>query len=244
MCPSFDGSVLTDFEKYEKITWLPLIWTIFSFGCLSANCFALNYSTVECFDLCGMNNLIIITQVIVGAKKYESCWCALTTGSNWNVAKKSSSIVWTKAIAKDVSKVGGGCYWSAKTSSLGWHPWTILLYCSISISSSFSCSQGWPWTILLYCSIYWWRAGIRTASPFANDKVAFIIYFGSTPRLMTVIHSSACEKFFSLVNERKFATFMGVWTTYRLTSWFMLHFRSRSGQIYRRFQMPGLSYWT
>ena len=25
MCPSFDGSVLTDFEKYEKITWLPLI---------------------------------------------------------------------------------------------------------------------------------------------------------------------------------------------------------------------------
>ena len=27
MCPSFDGSVLTDFEKYEKITWFPLIWT-------------------------------------------------------------------------------------------------------------------------------------------------------------------------------------------------------------------------
>ena len=24
MCPSFDGSVLTDFEKYEKVTWLPL----------------------------------------------------------------------------------------------------------------------------------------------------------------------------------------------------------------------------
>ena len=27
MCPIFDGSVLTDFEKYEKITWLALIWT-------------------------------------------------------------------------------------------------------------------------------------------------------------------------------------------------------------------------
>ena len=27
MCPIFDGSVLTDFEKYEKITWLPVMWT-------------------------------------------------------------------------------------------------------------------------------------------------------------------------------------------------------------------------
>ena len=27
MCPIFKGCVLTDFEKYEKITRLPLIWT-------------------------------------------------------------------------------------------------------------------------------------------------------------------------------------------------------------------------
>ena len=27
MFPIFDSSVLTDFEKYEKITWLPLMWT-------------------------------------------------------------------------------------------------------------------------------------------------------------------------------------------------------------------------
>jgi hypothetical protein len=27
MCPIFDGSVLNDFEKYEKITWLPVMWT-------------------------------------------------------------------------------------------------------------------------------------------------------------------------------------------------------------------------
>ena len=27
MCPIFEGSVLTDFEKYEKITWLPVMWT-------------------------------------------------------------------------------------------------------------------------------------------------------------------------------------------------------------------------
>jgi len=27
MCPIFDGSVLADFEKYEKITWLPVMWT-------------------------------------------------------------------------------------------------------------------------------------------------------------------------------------------------------------------------
>ena len=41
MCPIFDGSMLTYFEKYEKITRLPLIWTkeLFHFGYLSLNPF-------------------------------------------------------------------------------------------------------------------------------------------------------------------------------------------------------------
>ena len=27
MCLSYNGSMLTGFEKYEKITWLPVMWT-------------------------------------------------------------------------------------------------------------------------------------------------------------------------------------------------------------------------
>ena len=51
MCPIFYGFVLTDFVKYDKIIWrAPILYGpigLFNFGCLSSNCFDLNYYIEE-----------------------------------------------------------------------------------------------------------------------------------------------------------------------------------------------------